>query len=473
MRKMILIVLILGIGSAAFGQTWQHYQLTNFPEPGQVRQCGSVADTLGNLHHYFIAAFGPYDYALYYDRTDAYGHVLTDTIRIDGFSDRFNPPFFTSVVGDGSHSWCVFSARATTARQRGLYLAGRDVDGQESQPTRLLGYPGGGEGPPSWDLSAVYRAQDSTIHLVGNVDPYCYYRFRTNGDTLIWHRRIDGVNWGAGPQIHLGPDGTPWAAMRSDYGIGRTEVLLVRFGEDTSETVYRPFGRDVLTYALGFSIDAAYGFNFMLNSDTLALGYIQLDSSLSLTSSYALDSTFDGFGTMEGDSVGNCLFVWDKDPGLKWAFRRADGTWMQRPTLISAHMTASSFSVVTMDSDRFAFTCQGHLRPEEPFLELQLYTYGFPPDAVPTVRVSQPAASLTAYPNPFGSALQIDLPATGGRRITLFDILGRTVWTAPLLPNASHVWVGDPSLAQLPSGTYFVSVQGNQPVAPKQIVHFK
>ena len=114
-------------------------------------------------------------------------------------------------------------------------------------PTTLLGYPGGGDGPPSWDLAAVYRPADQTIHLVGNTLPYYYYRFKVIGpDTQIWHQPIDSVVMGVDPEIHLGPDGTPWAAMRSDIVTGGTEILLVRFGDDGRQTAYYPFGRDVL-----------------------------------------------------------------------------------------------------------------------------------------------------------------------------------------------------------------------------------
>ena len=164
--------LCLLLSAVAFGQEWQSYQLTDYPPPGQVRQCGSVMDTLGHVHHYFLALRGDdiYDMRTYYMRTDIYGQVLTDTVRLDAFADPMCMPFFTSVVGDGADSWCVFSQWRGPEWRRGLYLSGHGPTGNTIMPTTLLGYPGGGEGPPSLNLSAVYRPSDNTIHLVGNAN---------------------------------------------------------------------------------------------------------------------------------------------------------------------------------------------------------------------------------------------------------------------------------------------------------------
>ena len=110
MRPLILLLLAFLLATAAFGQEWQSYPLTDYPSGG-VRQCGSVMDTLGNAHHYFITALGDIDFTwqTYYMRTDMYGRVLTDTVRLDTYTGPYSHSSFTSVVGDGANSWCVFS----------------------------------------------------------------------------------------------------------------------------------------------------------------------------------------------------------------------------------------------------------------------------------------------------------------------------------------------------------------------------
>ncbi len=476
MKTCLCLLLVFWCASSGGAQEWQSYQLTNFPPAGQVRQCGSVMDTLGHVHHYFIAWMGSSvtNHRTYYLRTDIYGQVLTDTMRLDAFADPQCLPFFTSVVGDGANSWCVFSQRQGLDWRHGLYLSGHGSDGNVIMPTTLLGYPGGGEGPPSWDLSATYRATDQTIHLVGNTLPFFYYRFKVMGpDTQIWHQPIDGVTLGVDPEIHLGPDGVPWAAMRNDLFPG-TEILLVRFGEDTSQTVYHPFGQDVPSwYLFDFGIDDNYNFHFMVNSDTADIGYIRLDHNLIVQESRTIDSSFLGYGTMKVDPAGNCLFVWsDEVHGLKWAYRQADGAWPHSPSILASNREGSSFSIIAMDSTRFAFTCQGASMTSS-YMQYWMYTFGYPPpnDAAENPRPSQ-TALISAYPNPFTSSLNLELP-TSAQALTIYDLLGRTVWSQQLSSGARRVSIADQSLNQLPSGVYFLKVAGNTEILPQRIIHFK
>ena len=129
-RLSICALLLAACLQHASAQEWQSYQLTNFTAYGdQVRQCGSVADTFGNLHHYLIGQLGQngIHQPLLYMRTDFYGHILTDTVCID---DRMlHPvPYFTGVVGDGNRSWCVWSDRIPSdSTHWGLFMTGRDA----------------------------------------------------------------------------------------------------------------------------------------------------------------------------------------------------------------------------------------------------------------------------------------------------------------------------------------------------------
>jgi hypothetical protein len=479
-RRGFVFVGLLLFAANASAQEWQSYQLTDFPPNGSVRQCGTVADSLGNLHHYFIAGLGngidPWYVPELYLRTDFYGHVLTDTVRVNGFNGDNCWPSYTSVVGDGANSWCLFSDQLSPENDtRGLYLTGRNIQGQEILPATLLGVPSGGGGPPSWDLAAVLRTSDSTLHVVGNGISYHYYRFTTSGQVLVWNQRIDGLVVGVDPQVHLGPDGAVWAAMRDGYSDAHTDILLVRFGEDTSQTVYRPFvGTPQMAhwYMWDYGIDAGYNFHFLLCSDTVGMAYFRLDSSLTLRESHVLGAQNYGFAKMRVDSAGNCVLVWDNAPGLKWAYRRADGTWIHSPTIIDANMEAASFSIVVMDSERFAFTAEAG--PHGSLEQLYLYTYNFPPyNAVPQPRHSNPIVAISAYPNPFTSSLTLNLPQAAAKEVTLYDILGRIVFSQPVPTGARTLNLTPSALGSLPSGTYFLALRGNSATVPLQITHFK
>jgi hypothetical protein len=438
-----------------------------------------VADSLGNLHHYFVENFGNAlsFYSLYYLRTDIYGHVLTDTVKLNGFAGPWALTIYTNVMGDGAHSWCSFGEYTHWQqnpygdRSRGLFLTERDINGQEVFAPRLVGPDGGYEGPPSWDMASALRVQDSTIHTVGNILPFYYYRYTTRGESLIWRRPIDGLLIsGVDPSIHISSDGVPWAAMRHDNG---RSVLLVRFGSDTSQATYLPFtGPPGLWYAWNFGIDQDHNFHFLAGNANVDGAYYRLDSSLAVTDSLSLAPSWVAFGTIKVDNAGNCLLIWDKDPGLSWAYRRADGTWTVPPTVIDPGKSGSNISIVVMDSTHFAFTCQGRPRTQE-YMQFCLYTYGFPPDVAASPRMLPSAATLTAYPNPFSSTLQLNLPNESSQAVVIYDILGREVWSSPLSAGMRTVTLNDPHLANLPSGTYYLSVTGTSPAAPIEIHHIK
>jgi hypothetical protein len=341
-RGFLFWIILSIMTTYASAQEWQSYQLTNFPPYGQVRQCGSVADSLGHIHHFLICALGPtLNYLpVYYMRTDFQGRILTDTVRLNP-GLQWTAPVFTGVVGDGGRAWCVWSDKMLSdSMHNGFFLTSRNADGGQSLPRTLVcdGAPSGG--PPLWGFSAALRTQDSTIHMVTEVH---YYRITTAGDTVLPRKWIDGWNAPVDPEIRIGPDGTPWAAMRNDIGgMGDTDILLVRFGEDSSQTTYHPFTGDVHHwYVHDFGIDAAYDFHFLVSSDT-GFGYYRLDSSMVIRETHVLEPDYAYFATMKTDSAGSCLFVWDQDPGLKWAYRHDDGTWPHEPASIDPTLQAAS-----------------------------------------------------------------------------------------------------------------------------------
>jgi len=470
----------------ASAQTWQAHQLTHFTGTRGLVQCSAVADTLGNIHHYFIARMGngvetPHVPMLYM-RTDIYGHVLTDTVRVS-FSGPFNlniEPDYCCVVGDGANSWCLFADSAAGHDWwdgLGLYLTGRDVHGDQLLPATMLGWPMVVEGPASWDMSASLRTADSTVHAVGAPSPFFYYRCTTAGQTLTWQQHLDGVVDGVGPFVQTGPDGTVWAAMRDGWS-PTTEVVLIRFGPDSSETVYHPFpSGNIVHWGIGgFALDSHYNFHFLLGCDTVQAGYYRLDTNMVVQESYTIDPGPVGFGAIRADTAGNCVTVWGKEPGLKWAVRRHDGVWTRPPEYIDRDMEGSSFTIVSMDTGRIAFTVAGCPRTQD-VLQLYLYTYGFPPDTTQSSAGSRIAplrsVTLSAFPNPFTSSLHVELPVANAPAIAVFDILGRTAWSSPLPQGSRSIILNDPRLAHLPSGTYFLALRGNSHCVPFQITHFK
>jgi hypothetical protein len=476
---MTLTALCFLLAASVFGQEWRSFQLTNFPPYGQVWECGTVADSLGNLHHYFRAGlpdgFGGFDRSVLYLRTDLYGHILTDTVRLTT-SLRYPEPYFANVVGDGGHAWCVWSGWIPAdSTHRGLFLAGRDTQGRELLPQTLLG-PGAGEGLQSWVMDATLRPEDNTIHVVmegAPPGPGFYYRVTTRAETLIWRHPIEGLHYGFGPKIHLGPDGTPWAVFVNDLGTGTADLALVSFGPDTSHVIFRPFGSPQREwYLYDFDIDGDYNFHFMIHHDTASVAYFRLNADLQIVERRTLDNGPDGFGSLRTDSEGNCLFVWDQDPGLYWAFRTASGTWSHPPTLMNANLYASSFSLMLLDTSQFAFTAQCALRTEQ-FEQLYLYTYGFPPDAVPEAQHSQnKSVELSISPNPFNATTRIgySLPQTGNVRLEVYDVTGRLA--ATLVRGRVDAGEHDARFDgnAMASGIYFVRLQAGTSSQVQKIV---
>ena len=478
MLKTGLCLLMCLIAGTAWGQEWQHYQLTDFPPPGQVRECSSVADSFGHVHHYFRCLFNPIyvrHEPLFYMRTDFYGNILTDTVRLNDFAGDYPAPRCVKALGDGTHSWCVFGERVSPEEElRGLFLAERDENGQEVIPPTFLGYDGAWE---SDNTSAVLDHSDGTIHVVGTVFPCYYYRFTTSAETLQWRRPINGLLMeGLNTSLILSPaDGRPWASMVTVDGQGGGHMLVVRFNEDTSQTVYLPLqGQLVGIGHDGFGMDAEWNIDCHIGTDTVEMGYARIDSTFQTILDYqTLCQNVSGFTTLRTDPLGNCLNVWSTGAyGLYWAYRRASGEWMPPPTAINSEMELCFFSIVTMDSSRFAFTATG-IEGFEDYQQLRLYTYGFPPNDATSPKPISRYATMTAYPNPFGSSLQLSLPGLRNQTIILYDLLGRTVWSYTVPSGVRHLKVNDPQLGELPSGTYFLALRGHSQIVPLHITHSK
>lgn len=386
--RLWIVVGLLGFSTCASGQGWQTYQLTNFTPPGQVKECSSVADTLGSLHHYLYCTLingDPANQPMYYLRTDYYGNILSDTVRLNGFVGNQPQPRCIRAVGNGSHSWCVFGERIPSEQTRGLFLTERDENGEEVMPPTFLGYDMAWEG---WNTSAVMDPVNNIIHLVGtDIYPCYYHRFTTTAETLQWQRPINGMlDEGLNTSMILSPlDGLPWAAMSTVDLSGGGQFLIVRFNEDTSQTSFVAMeGSSAGPAAHGFGMDANGHADFIVGSSGDAATYVRLDSTFQIPlDNYTISHNITGHSGIMTDVSGNCLAIWDGYPELRCGFRRADGVWTPPIGVIDPIMNAQFFSVVKIDTSRFAFTCMAY-RQGDDFSQLRLYTYGFPPNSLDT-----------------------------------------------------------------------------------------
>ena len=470
-RLWIALMIAVMWGEGVPAQDWVSYRLTDWPPPNTAtRECGAVADTFGNIHVYLSTAFEQQYDRLHYLRANFYGQVLTDTALIDTTTLIGAHPSSMTVVGNDENAWCVWANFVSNDPPfTSTFMAERGAIGQEQMPMTLLGY-GGVVGGPDWNTDAALRRSDNTIHMVNYRH---YFRFTTLGDTLVWRKRLDGVPINTvGPKIALAPDGTPWMAALNDLGNLNAEVLLIRFGQDTSQTVYHPFaGQDVHWLIYGFEIDRNYQFHFMLNTDTARVAYARMDTTFQLLEWRVLERPYDSHASMGMDSTGNNLFVWDDGMQMQWAARRADGTWPHPSAVIGPSIDGMSFSVVALDSEWFAFT--GQFAWDTDRANVGLFTYGTPPNALSPIHPHTTLLPISVYPNPFSGQFQLDISTPGASAVALYDILGRQVWLAPLTLNMTRWIVADPQLSMLPSGSYFLHIQGTQPSAPIQIIHLK
>ena len=243
-----------------------------------------MADTFGNVHHYFHASLSnlvPANEPIYYMRTDFYGNILTDTVRLNGFAGIYPHPQAVIALSDGHHSWGVFSERVfpDSLIPGGVYLTERDENGEEVMPPTLVGY--------GWldaqNTKAVLNPADMTIHLIGTSFWPCYYsRFTTTAETLQWNRSINGLvdNRGRSTTIIISPaDGHAWASMNT-HGDPTTSWRVVRFEEDTAQTVFYPLqGQAALCRSNGFGMDANGNADFHIWTDTVLVAYVRLDST--------------------------------------------------------------------------------------------------------------------------------------------------------------------------------------------------
>ena len=178
------------------------------------------------------------------------------------------------------------------------------------------------------------------------------------------------------------------------------------------------------------------------------------------------------------DSAGNSLVLFGFGTSLSWLNRRSDGTYPHPPAVLDPHLFVREFSIVSLDSERFAFTCTGVPWGTGQPDRLRLYTYGFPPDTTHvgvthSRSVIPQTLSLTVHPNPFNSSARIgfDLPKGGPIKLEVFDETGRRVRTLMHGPQEAGHHEAAFDEDGLASGTYFVRLRaGNLTRSQKMVL---
>jgi hypothetical protein len=463
----MLVLLLIFMPLVAEAQEWQAYQLTNY-EHGQFNECTSVRDAAGNLHVYFNFETLPplEDHAVYYMRVSPYGEILTDTTRLNlyPYSYEIGP----QCVGNGTdRSWGMWAESPdSTVQNQALYLAGRDQTGAEVLPSTWvhLSHYGPGE--------AGYRNSDSTIHFFNS--SYC--RLSVSGNPLIWEVTVPEDRPPAHINFAVAPNGTPWGMLR--YSLGPTaDLALVRFNEDTTCTVYYPFGyQQERRWGLyDFTIDWQGHFHCLVEVDTCALAYALLDTSMALLEWHPLLRDYGTRSAIGVDSFGNSLMVWKlAEERLLWAYRTIDGAWStDGETLVDSIAGANYFSMISYGESRWAITCPANVPLQQDPRNIYLFTFGFPPNSVgPQPRTSR-SQLVQIFPNPFRSVLYVQGSLPPGSEVVIYDILGRRVFGKRLMDSQGCLYFGDAQLSSLPSGYYVLSLAVRDKVHSYPIFHLK
>ena len=424
---------------------------------------------------------------VYYFRTGYYGRLLTDTVRLNGFNTGWITVGDLRAVGDGNHTWCSFRTPIPGQSSRwGVYMTERDAQGEEIYPAQLLDYPlSDAYGPLGYNAACAFLPGARTIHWTGLMPAghrYRYARMTASADTLIGGRRIDGVDYRcSNVTLVASPhDGHPWASMvvAAENG-GFDGIRLVRFNADTSQTVYHPLPETSLgIWPNSLAIDGHGDFFTVMGCDFVHAAFVLLDSVTQQVREWrTIDRTHDCFASVVADSAGNCGGLLSFVPGVRWFWRSADGSWPHPPAEISANLDAWHVSIVQATEERFAFTATCiEDDAGKATTQMRLYTFGFPLDTAQAPDRAQNSRSISvgvsAYPNPFSAALQIEMPDTRAQAVVLYDVLGREVWSKEVAEGVRQMSVTDARLGELPSGTYYLAVKGSS-VGRTRVMHVK
>jgi hypothetical protein len=489
--NLVTICICFAFASLAFAQDWREYRLSNYDGQFGVGETAAVLDGGGNVHVYYSVIHMCSD-SFYqcndvmYMKVSPYGRILDGPVRVDDSTVTDQRATGLRAVGDGqSRSWAIWdNSNAPPPPPWGaMYMAGRDSSGAELLPVTFLGRQRSNNlGDPDVDAAFDPRGQTIVRAVAGVGD---YSQFTLSGDTVCWMRRFpDSLGWVSDyMSTAVAPDSAVWAVTR--YSNGQPAYLAFeRIGSNGEISERYPFGHTSgERWGLyDLAIDQRWNFHCLVYHDSAQLSYVKLDSALQLQEWHTLRRpSTSTWASIEVDASEACLVIWLESTArdsLKWALRDSTGRWVVDRADFPGRLVGDwPYSIGSPQAGRwlavFAGVTAGN--PDHTGLNLYLASYGYPPDAVP-VHSSGAVAEVTISlsPNPFTSAFTINpIEATGGRFV-LYNLIGQEVYSQVIPTGVTSLQLASPTLSNLPSGTYFGSVQGRTITRLRQpIIHLR
>jgi len=273
-----------------------------------------------------------------------------------------------------------------------------------------------------------------------------FYLVKTDavGNT-IWTRTYGGSDWDSGESVTQTTDGGYIVAGGTEsFGAGYEDVYLVKTDADGDTLWTRTYGGDL--WDCGHTIANTTDGGYIVAGYTYSFGVGSGDVYLVKT-----------------DAVGDTIWTRtyggsNDDTGFSFA-QTSDGGYIIAGRTYS--FGADSGDVYLVKTDSLGFTGIGE---NPPFTKPEAF-------------------ALSAYPNPFNSAVKISLSchsrAIGNPEIEIYDINGRMVKTIPPAPlnkggarraGGSYYWRPDAALA---SGVYLVRATVGANIVSKRVVYLK
>lgn len=474
---LLILFVCLALNSGSWAQDWQRYQVTRFPitdpQTWGVRDFDVTRTPDGSLH-FQLQTYWDWahdEMSNYYLRTDDYGHILTDTTLLDPHGNVGHTPWHAASVGDGQGNvWNLWS-EMDSAYHHHLYITACNSLGQTWLPPVKLGLGSSGGALSNQVMDAAYSAVDSSI-IVSYEFGY-YHRISRTGERLEWRRDLPETRPFAWMFMHTDYHGYAWAGTRPSLG-QPADIALYKFLPDSGVQAYYPFGpTDTERWGL---YDFAFGpdgsWHALVYHDSAQMAYVQLDSNFVLQEWRTLIQThLDAeFWSLCVDPAGNCLIIWERESSdwrPWWALRNAAGEWVVEPQLMGIDAIMAQIHIIPTGAGRWVVpTATGNL---------YIFNYGYPPDtmSVVTGRTVTITPPLVIGPNPFSSSLTIGALGGRGGSVRLYDILGRKVLTHKIPTGVVSFTISNPLLTQLPSGSYFLSLDGQRRNQALPIIHVR
>ncbi len=474
MKTCLCLLIVFCCASSAWAQEWQRFQVTRFPITTPTTwgiHDFDVARTPDGSLHYQMHTNVDYQHGEmrnYYLRTDDYGHVLTDTTLLDPHGYSGHTPWHPVSVADNSGNvWNLWSEE-DSASYFHLYITACNSLGQTWLPPVKLGLGAIGGGSANDVTDAAYNAVDSSI-IISYVFGY-YHRISRTGERLEWRHDLPETRPFARMFMHTDYHGYAWAGTRASLG-QLADIVLYKFLPDSGVQAYYPFGpTDTERWGL---YDFAFGpdgsWHALVYHDSVQMAYVQLDSNFFLQEWRTLVRPFSMVdGTLHIDGAGNCLIVWKRESDdwrPWWALRNAAGEWVKEPQSMGIDAMTGQIHIIPTGTGRWVVPSAT--------MNLYLFNYGYPPDTASTItrRTVTLAPSLIVGPNPFSSSLTFSALGIPGTTIRLYDILGREVLALPTPAGQTSYTFTSPVLQNLPSGKYFLSLDGHAQQRCLPVIH--